>query len=288
MKMTLLGTSCPAVSTRRFGPASLVRHGSLIFLVDCGSGCTQRILAAGSGGHELDGIVLTHLHSDHVIDLYQVIISSWHQGRERAQKIYGPKGTKRFVEQTLKLWQSEREGRIAHEKRRSTAALEVEVIEFEEGIIFQESGLSIRAFAVAHAPVKEAYGFVFESPGQKLVFSGDTGPCESLIEAAQDADVLVHEVFIHGALKVTGLRTEEGIRAVESYHTLSTELGEIATKSRARCLVLNHFVPPDFDASALIATLRKDFSGPILVGEDLMTFDLETKTGQAGAFHFAL
>ena len=81
MRVTLLGTGCPQVDQRRFGPASLVCSGERRFLIDCGSGVTQRLLGAGSSGAELDAVLLTHLHSDHVIDLYQLIISSWHQGR---------------------------------------------------------------------------------------------------------------------------------------------------------------------------------------------------------------
>lgn len=286
--MTLLGTSCPAVSTRRFGPASLVRHKGQNYLIDCGSGCTQRLLAAGSNGSELDAIFLTHLHSDHVIDLYQVIISSWHQNRDKPQKIYGPKGTKAFVEQTMELWRKERDARISHERRRSVQAFQIDVIEFDSAVLLKTPDLEIRAFPVAHGPVKNAFGFVFEAPKQKLVFSGDTGPCQSLIEAAQDADVLVHEVFIHKGLAETGLRTAEGIQAVESYHTLSTELGSIAAKARAKCLILNHFVPPSFDPNPLLATLRQSYSGPIIIGEDLMSFDLENKTGQYKELNFAL
>ena len=83
MRVTLLGTGCPQVHDRRFGPASLVRIGGRSFLVDCGSGVTQRLVAAGTSGAALDAVLLTHLHSDHVVDLYQLIVSSWHQGRDR-------------------------------------------------------------------------------------------------------------------------------------------------------------------------------------------------------------
>ena len=84
MQVTLLGTGCPVVSLERFGPATLIEHEEQAILVDCGSGVTQRLLAAGCPGAYLDAILLTHLHSDHLVDLYQLVISSWHQGRERA------------------------------------------------------------------------------------------------------------------------------------------------------------------------------------------------------------
>ncbi len=76
MDLTLLGTGCPQADTERHGPASLVCHNDLAFLVDCGSGVTQRLLAAGCSGRELDAVFLTHLHSDHIVDLFQLIISS--------------------------------------------------------------------------------------------------------------------------------------------------------------------------------------------------------------------
>lgn len=90
MELTLLGTGCPQVDTRRFGPASLVRHEGLTCLVDCGSGVTQRLLDAENHGAALDVVFLTHLHSDHISDLFQLILSSWHQGRDRPQRIFGP------------------------------------------------------------------------------------------------------------------------------------------------------------------------------------------------------
>ena len=122
MLVTLLGTGCPQVHAQRFGPASLVQAGGRSFLIDCGSGVTQRMVGAGVSGAALDALLLTHLHSDHLVDLYQLVISSWHQGRERPQRIFGPAGTRAFAEATMEVWRSERELRIAWERRPSTAA----------------------------------------------------------------------------------------------------------------------------------------------------------------------
>jgi ribonuclease Z len=277
MDLTLLGTGCPQVDCGRYGPANLVRSGKLSFLVDCGSGVTQRLLGAGSRGAEIDALLLTHLHSDHVVDLFQLVISSWHQGRNRPQRVFGPKGTRRMVDAMLAMWKPEYEQRIAHEKRPSTRALDVEVTEFEEGVIWDEEDVRVAAVAVRHQPVKYAYGFVFEADGRRLVFSGDTAFCPELIDAGRGADVLVHECFIHREMKIVpGVRTAEGTAAVASYHTLSHEVGKVATAMSARCLVLNHFVPVTFDRAALLAEVRRDYGGPIVIGEDLMRLDLMT------------
>jgi len=279
MKLTLLGTGCPQCHTERYGPANLVRHGQYTLLVDCGSGVTQRLVGAGSSGARLDALLLTHLHSDHLVDLYQLIISGWHQGRDRPQRIFGPPGTRAFVEGTMELWRGERELRIEHEKRPSTVGLAVDIHEFGEGVVLELGDLRVSAVAVDHRPVKEAYGFVFEAPGEKAVFSGDTRYCGALIAAARDCDVLVHECFIHREMHpVPGVRTREGIEAVAAYHTLSDQVGRVAREAGARFLMLNHFVPAEFDREALIAEVAREFDGPFVVGEDLMDYDIATRT----------
>src|SRR3546814_9918456 len=82
MEIVFLGTGCPVVSTERYGPAQLILADGAKILVDCGSGVTQRLLAAGTPGRDLDALLLTHLHSDHLVDLYQLIVSAWHPSSE--------------------------------------------------------------------------------------------------------------------------------------------------------------------------------------------------------------
>jgi ribonuclease Z len=276
MHLTLLGTGCPICDPRRMGPSNLVRHGDRAFLVDCGSGATQRLVGAGSRGAALDAVFLTHLHSDHIVDLLQLILSSWHQGRDRPQFFFGPRGTKRFVDGLLELWRPEFEQRIAHEQRASIAALSVEVTEFDEGEIWRQGDVAVRAVKVQHAPIKNAVGFVFEAGGRKLAFSGDTAYCPALIEASTGADVLVHECYLHHEIKPAPGRTEQSMRNVAAYHTLADEVGKVAAQAKVKCLVLNHFVPTQFDRHQVLARVRADYSGPIVVGEDLMGLDLRS------------
>ena len=279
MRVTLLGTGCPQADPHRFGPASLVFAGGRQFLIDCGSGVTQRLLGAGSSGAQLDAVLLTHLHSDHVIDLYQLLISSWHQGRDRPQRIFGPPGTRAFAEATMELWRREREQRIAWERRPSVAGLELEIVEFSEGWIWQENGGRIAAFEVDHRPVEPAFGFLFEADGCRAVFSGDTTVCDNLIAWAGDVDLLVHECFIHREMVARrGGQIDQGLENVAAYHTISSEVGKVASRAGARALLLTHFVPVTFDRDALLAEVTADFAGPVLIGEDLLSIDVPSRT----------
>ena len=292
MRVTLLGTGCPVVSTERFGPAQVLRHGSSAVLVDCGSGVTQRLVAAGLSGRDLDALLLTHLHSDHIVDLFQLVISAWHQGRDQPQRVFGPRGTRAYVEGLMALWRPELEQRIAHEARPSTAALEVEVIEIEGGQHLEIGDFAVQVVEVEHQPVKQAFGFVFApagSRGPRIVLSGDTRRCAALIAAARGAEVLVHEVMVHREMPVIeGVRTAEGLANVASYHTLSDQVGKIAAEAGVGCLVLTHFVPPSCGRQALLDEVVADFAGPILIGEDLMTVDAASQQVVAGAAHLAL
>jgi ribonuclease Z len=289
MQLTLLGTGCPSVDLERYGPAQLVRHGETAVLVDCGSGVSQRLLAAGCPGRDLDALLLTHLHSDHIVDLFQLVISSWHQGRDRPQRVFGPPGTRTYVDGLMALWQPELAQRIAHERRPSTAALEVEVTEIlpEERLDF--GALAVTVVEVDHRPVERAYGFAFVAEGRRLVMSGDTRPCAGLATAARGADCLLHEVFVHRDLPVVaGLRTAETLARVASYHTASEEVGKIATAAGVGCLVLTHFAPPGCARDQLLAEVAADYAGPLILGEDLMTLDLAKGRLVHGRAHLAL
>ena len=270
MQATLLGTGCPIVHPQRGGAATLIQHGNASLMIDCGSMATQRLVEAGTNGAALDALLLTHLHSDHLVDLYQLIVSSWHQGRARPWPVYAPAPVLRHVEGLMALWAEERAQRIAFEERGSTAGFEIEPREVGGGDHFSVSGIEVETVEVAHAPVEPALGFVFWADGKSIVHSGDTARCAALIEAGRGADLLIHEVYLH--------RQDDGakMRKTASYHTLSSEVGGVARDMGARALALTHFVPPEFDRAALLAEVAENYDGPVFIGEDGMRFDLDT------------
>jgi len=272
MELTLLGTGCPSVDHKRFGPSNLVSTKNTKILVDCGSGITQRLHELKVSTADIDLLLFTHLHSDHAVDLYQLIISSWHSYRVKAWKIYGPKGTKKFVKKIMDAWADERKLRISYESRASARAFDVQVTEFKSIGNIKIKDLSIKYFEVDHKPVKYAYGFSFTNKNKKLTISGDTRPCENLMKYAQKSDLLLHEVFIEGEiLQINKMRTKKTLHNVQRYHTTSTQVGKVAFITQAKKLVLTHFVPTRFNKNNLKKVVKKDFGKDPVIGEDLMT-----------------
>lgn len=278
MKLTLLGTGCPTVNASRFGPSNLIHTHKTKILVDCGSGVTQRLLQKGYKGPDIDCVLLTHLHSDHVIDFYQLIISSWHQYRKRKWRIFGPEGTKKFLYSIMSSWKKERNQRIKYEKRDSISAFDLDITEIKNNGETIINDIKVEYFKVDHKPVLNAFGFNFINKEKKITVSGDTKPCKNLNFYAKNADILLHEVFIeYEILPVKGVRSKETIHNVRSYHTISEEVGKIAKLAKAKNLILTHFVPPIFDKKKLINIVRKDYGKTPIIGEDLMTIDTSGK-----------
>ena len=275
MKLTLLGTGCPSVDYQRCGSSNLISTKKTKILIDCGSGVTQRLNQSGNSSTEIDALLLTHLHTDHVIDLYQLIISSWHSGRDTIWKIYGPKGTKKFIDKLFLAWKNERQLRITYEKRKSITALKYKIYELSTKGSVNIKDIKFKYFEVDHKPVPYAYGFSFFNNNKKLTISGDTRPCESLMQNAKNSDVLLHEVFIEYEMnKTSRLRTTETLHNVKKYHTPSNIVGKVAKLTKSKKLVLTHFVPTRFNESKLKKIVKKDFGKDPIIGKDLLTINI--------------
>ncbi len=275
MELTLLGTGCPKVDFRRFGPSNLVSTKKTKVLIDCGSGVTQRLDQINISTANIDALLLTHLHSDHVVDFYQLIISSWHSYRVKPWVVYGPKGTKKFVTKIMNAWKDERYQRIKYESRSSISAFKIVIKEFKSEGNLSIKDLKIKYFEVDHKPVKYAYGFNFYHQKKKLTISGDTRPCENLMKYGQKADVLLHEVFIEGELKITNkMRSKKTLHNVRDYHTPSSLVGKIAKITDCKKLVLTHLVPTKFNENNLKKTIKSDFGKNPIIGHDLLNIKI--------------
>ena len=283
-----LGTGCPVATPERMGPAHLVLANDSKILIDCGSGVTQRLVQAGTRGADCDALIITHYHSDHVIDFWQLIVSSWHQGRAKPWRVIATAPAIAHLQKQIDSFADEVALRIAHEHRPSTDGLKIEFEELRSGSL-AFVGVNAMAFEVDHRPVAPAFGLVFETAGRKLVFSGDTAPCDTLSHAAQNADLLVQEVFVDREMQPTpGVRSAETVASVKAYHTTPTQAARLAQEAKVGALMLTHIVPPAADRAALLREIRAGFSGPAIVGEDLLRFDLVNRIVTSGSTTVAL
>src|SRR5690349_2696576 len=197
IEVTLLGTGSPIPDARRAGPSTLVRAGGQTFLVDCGRGVQQRLAAAGSGANALTAMLLTHLHSDHIADLGDVIITRWvstFTPDPAPLQIIGPPGTAEVVDATLKAFGFDIGYRIAHHAD-LTSPPPVEAHECTDGVVWDRDGVTIRVAPTDHRPVAPTIGFRVEHADASVVLAGDTVPCDSLDTLAGGAGALVHTVI---------------------------------------------------------------------------------------------
>ena len=272
-KLTLLGTGCPSPSHLRYGPSSLVSYEGTNYLIDAGSGVTQRLSEAGIKPGEIDYFFITHLHSDHIVDLYQLFISGWHTGRETKFKVFGPKGLKSHFDKIFEAYKEELDLRKEWEKRPNEEGLAYEIIEINDELKIELDNATIESVKVDHHPVNPAFGYKFILGPKNIIFSGDTRYCEVLEKSSKDADILVHEVFV--GLDYDPVRmSSDTIENISDYHTTPEEIGVLASNASVKKLILNHFVPPVFDEDVLVEKIAKHFDGEIVVGKDLMQFDI--------------
>lgn len=272
LAFTFLGTGAPPASLRRGGPAHLVEAAGQRVLIDCGSGVSQQLVAAGQRGADLDLLIVTHEHSDHLVDFYQLVVSSWHQGRSKPWRVLAPAPALANMQAQYQAFARERALRIAFEKRPDSTGLEVAFEELHAGPVSGLGDLVIEAFLVDHYPVEPAFGLVLAAGASRIVFSGDTRPTPSLELAAQHCDLLVCEVFIDSEMPiVAGVRSAETVASVQSYHMTPTAVAGLARRAGAKALALTHLVPPGADTLTLAAEIRAGgYDGPLIVGEDLM------------------
>lgn len=279
LAFTFLGSGAPPVSLRRAGPAHLIEAGDVKVLIDCGSGVSQRLVAAGHAGAQLDALIVTHEHSDHLVDFYQLVVSSWHQGRNRPWRVIAPEPALANMRGQYEAFARERALRIAFEKRPDATGLDVAFEELREGAVGGLGDLSINAFLVDHKPVEPAFGLQLSANGGRVVFSGDTRLTPSLEQAAEGCDLLVCEVFIDSQMPVTaGVRSAETVASVQSYHMTPAVVAGLAVRAGVKALALTHLVPPGADTAALFAEVRAGgYAGPLIVGEDLMRLELPAR-----------
>jgi ribonuclease BN (tRNA processing enzyme) len=231
---------------------------------------------------------VTHLHSDHVLELGPLLHTAWTAGLDHPVRVFGPPGLGHYWTRVLQSMEFDIEIRIGDEGRPDINDL-VTVEEFSEGEVMTDEALSVRALRVDHPPVTECYALRFEAGGRSVVFSSDTTCFPPLAEFARGGDVLVHEAMLAEGVDRLVAKTGNGERLKEhllASHTLAADAGRIAAEAHVGHLVLNHLIPaddPQIGEAEWRAALAGTWTGPLTVGRDGLVLALHEIAGSDNA-----
>ena len=270
--VVMLGTGTPRPSPDAWGPATAVVVGARVFLIDAGVGVERRLAAAGLPIDGVTAAFITHLHSDHVLGLPDLIFTSWVMGRTRPFPVYGPHGLAQMTEHLYAAFSEDIRIRTEGLEHESREGYRIEVREVGPSVVYDSGGVRVTAFLVPHGEWREAYGYRFDTPGRSIVLSGDTRPSEELVRMATGVDVLIHEVQPSDSTQHPGNRSAtEWANYVRAYHTTASQLGVLAARARPKLLIVYHN-GRRATADRILADIRRSFSGPVAIGADLQRF----------------
>ncbi|MDG2308526.1 MAG: MBL fold metallo-hydrolase [Candidatus Binatia bacterium] len=284
----LCGAGSPLTDPERSGPCVAVVAGERLYVVDAGSGSSQNLGRMRMSQGEIDGILLTHFHSDHIDGLGQMLMQRWVNGAHTLPApIHGPEGVEQVVAGFNQAYAQDAIYRAAHHGEdivppsgTGARARPFPLPAPGEGVkIVDDRGLTITTFSVDHEPVRPAVGYRFDYKGRSVLVSGDTSKSANLQQFADGVDLLVHEALdpkLVGGL-TEGARNAERPRTVKittdilNYHASPVEVGEIARDAGAHEILFYHIVPPLLFSTMeeiFVEGVADVFSGPVTVGRD--------------------
>jgi len=284
MKLVLLGTKGgPRLSAERSSPAQAIIVGERVLVVDCGEGVPHQLVRAGIPVERVDDVLITHHHSDHNGSYGNLLLTAWAGGLDHQVRTYGPPPLAAMTEAFYEMNAYDLAVRMVDEGRPALRGL-VTVTEIDgPGTVIDDEDITVRAAVVHHPPVEPAYAYRFDADGRSVVISGDTTPCDKLIELARGATVLVHEVmhpeFVAGLAhgQVANVEPERMRRHLMQSHTAVEDLGAVAAEAGVGTLVLTHLVPGDRELpeEAWLEPVQATFGGRVILGRDLLEIPID-------------
>ena len=275
LKVTILGSGGGSpVDLERYGPSILVQasNGDKL-LFDCGRGFAKRLTEYGISLGAVNKLFLTHLHSDHILSIPDLLLVGWTSGRKTPLQVWGPTGTKSMMDYLGKAFEFDIKVRSDFDDRLPLEAVRPVTKEIAEGVIYENAGVKVTAFLVDHGPIKPAFGYRVDFAGRSVAMSGDTRFSENLIHHSQGVDLLIHESSGAGRVAAPnpGETERERIQRekVAGIHTSAAETAVIFNRVKPRLAVYAHGGGP-----ATVAEARKTYAGPLEDGEDLMTIEI--------------
>lgn len=301
LRVTFLGTSAAQPTLRRGLSATSVRAHGEHFLVDCGEGTQRQMIRFGTG-FDLDFVLFTHFHADHYLGIIGFTRTLAMAGREQPLELFGPDPFVSKLGELIRVsgggdlpyplhCRALVPGAVVNRARYSIRAVGVDHRGPALGYVIEEPErpgvfdvTRAHALGVPAGPlfgqlqrgqaVQSASGVVVRPEqvlgpsrrGRKLVFSGDTRPCESLVVAGHEANVLIHD---------STFANVDRERARETRHSTALEAAEVAQEARARRLVLTHLSSRyDTTPDLLRREAEHGYRSAIDVAEDGFTFDI--------------
>ena len=280
--VTLLGTKGgPAVRPGSSLPTSnlIVLNGQFMVL-DCALGVTKGLIDQGIQLRNLSLIFISHLHSDHYLELGPLLHTAWTAGLKTKVDIYGPAGIDNYWVGFLASMKADIDLRIEDEGRPNLRDL-VEIHVINAGHVMEREGVSVSAIRTEHPPLIDTFALSFKTNQTHVVFSGDTARLEALEGFAHGADLLIHEAMLESALPALMARIGNGSEKLMEHllrsHTFAHDAAITATNAGVKRLALSHLIPSDDPGYGLEdweEACAGHYEGELIVGQDGLKIDL--------------
>jgi ribonuclease Z len=251
----------------------LVRTAAGDLLFDCGRGVLMRAAAVGSGPGAFRALFLTHLHSDHITDLNDIVTMRWVTSLvPNPLPVFGPGGTTTLLQATEAMLGPDIGYRLAHHDDLQWGP-SATVTEVDRGVIFEEGAVLVTAAPTDHAPVRPTVGYRVDEGERSVVVAGDTVPCAGLDALCAGADVLVQTVVRPDLIEQFGLPR---LTDVLDYHSSVADAAQTAARNGVRVLVLTHLVPAPAPGTEQewLDQAAAHFDGEVILAADLLTVDV--------------
>lgn len=279
MNVVLLGTGGPRPDPHRQGPCLAVQVEGANLLFDAGRGAATQLVRAGIAVTDVNPVFVTHHHFDHISDLGDIILSSWNAGRKRPLLIRGPEGTSEIVNLLLDGIYGKDIAFRQREAEVSGAALAeirkiVDTKDVGPGLVFADKRIKVYCESVEHGhglgiPQEDwkCLAYRIRAGNRSVTISGDAVDCPGLDSLAKNTDALVMCCY----LSRKEMADREGNLIGKYVLACTPQVGRIASKAKAKKLILTHIRKKDSDLmKAAVEEIRDDYDGETIAGEDLM------------------
>jgi ribonuclease BN (tRNA processing enzyme) len=254
--------------------SSLLDLGGQRVVVDCGLGVARGLTGQGMSLKDLSLIFITHLHSDHYLELGPLLHTAWCAGLRTSVQVWGPQGLDLYWQGFVASMAFDIETRIEDEGRPDVRAL-VSIHETTPDAPMVFGALTVTAIRTLHPPLTDCFAYRFQTADKAVVFSGDTARLHALETFAWGADLLIHEAMLAPALPALmagiGNGDDRLMRHWLRAHTTAEDAAKTAAAAGVKALALHHLIPsdaPEFTEADWLNDTTPHFSGKIHIGTD--------------------